>query len=142
MHKATLPTRQQDIKRNWHLFNVKDQILGRIASQMAQKLIGKNKPYYVSHLDCGDHVVVINASQVKVTGNKAKQKLYDSFSGYPGGRKKHTFEQILRQKPERVIYEAVSGMLPKNKLRDQMLKRLYIYKDDNHPYQNKLKIKN
>src|SRR3989338_2172998 len=137
MKKTTLPTKQKDIKRDWFLFDAKDQILGRLATGLAQNLMGKNKPYFIHNLDCGDHVVVINASRIKVTGNKAKQKLYDSFSGYPGGRKKHTFDDILNQNPQRIIREAVSGMLPKNKLRDQMLKRLYVYKDDNHPYQAK-----
>ena len=109
---------------------------------MAQNLMGKNKPYFVPNLDCGDYGIGINEAKIKVTGNKAKQKIYDSFSGYPGGRKKHTFQEILIQNPKRIIYEAVAGMLPKNKLRDQMLKRLYVYKDENHPYQNKLKIEN
>ena len=134
----TKPTSLSEIKRNWHLFDVKDKVLGRIATEIAQKLIGKDKPYFVRNLDCGDHVVVINAAQVSVTGNKSKQKIYDTYSGFPGGRKKHTFEEILAIKPQKIIYEAVSGMLPNNKLRDQMLKRLYVYKDDKHPYENKL----
>lgn len=140
MIKTTLPTKLSEIRREWHLFDVKDKILGRIATEIAQKLLGKGKPYFTKHLDCGDYVVVTNITSIKVTGNKAKQKIYDNFSGYPGGRKEHTFEEVLKTKPERIMYEAVAGMLPKNKLRDQMLKRLYIYKDDKHPYQSKFNV--
>lgn len=136
---TTISTKAKDIKRMWHLIDVDGQILGRISTNIAHKLMGKSKPYFVRNLDCGDYVVVINAPKVKVTGNKIKQKIYDSFSGYPGGRKKHTFEYMVSTNPERIIYEAVSGMLPKNKLRDSMLKRLYIYKDSNHPYTAKIK---
>lgn len=133
----TVSTKQSEIKRSWHVVDVKDQILGRIATKIALLIMGKTKPYFVRHLDCGDYVVVLNTSLVKVTGNKAKQKTYDSFSGYPGGRKSHTFEDVLSLNPERIIREAVAGMLPKNKLRDQMLKRLFVYKDEKHPYKSK-----
>jgi large subunit ribosomal protein L13 len=135
----TRPTKISDIKREWHLIDVKGQILGRVATGISQKLIGKGKPYFVRNLDCGDYVIVINAGMVKVTGNKAKQKIYDAYSGYPGGHKKHTFADLLVKNPQRIINEAVRGMLPNNNLRDQMLKRLFVYKDSNHPYQSKLK---
>ncbi len=135
----TPSTKSSDIKRQWHLVDVKDAILGRVATGISQKLMGKGKPYFVGHLDCGDYVVVINAAKVKVTGNKAKNKIYDTYSGYPGGRHRHTFADLLAQKPERIIYEAVSGMLPKNKIQDELLKRLYIYKDEKHPYASKFK---
>lgn len=133
----TKPTKASDIKRQWFLVDAKGQILGRVATVIAQHLMGKNKPYFVRNLDCGDYVVVTNSTSITVTGNKAKQKIYDNYSGYPGGRKKFTFAEILLKNPNRIIYEAVAGMLPKNKLQDQMLKRLYIYKDQNHPYTSK-----
>lgn len=135
---SSTKTSQKDIRRTWHLVDVKDQILGRISSHIAKLLIGKTKPYFVSHLDCGDFVVIINAKMIKVSGNKAKQKEYSHFSGYPGGLKKLTFNKVLQENPTRIIHQAVSGMLPKNKLRDLMLKRLFIYADDKHPYAEKL----
>ncbi len=138
MQPYTKPTKAEEIKRSWHLVDMKDQVLGRTTTGIAHKLMGKGKAYYVRNLDCGDYVIVINAKKVKVTGNKAKNKVYDAYSGYPGGRKAHTFEDIMETNPRRIILEAVSGMLPKNKLRDSMLKRLYIYPDDKHPYQKQL----
>ncbi len=138
--KLTDSTKGKDIIRNWHLVDIKDKILGRTASYVAQVLMGKNKPYFVSYLDCGDYVVIINASKVKVTGKKQKQKIYMNYSGYPGGLKKRIFEDVLANNPTRIIKEAVSGMLPKNKLRDLWLKRLYIFADEKHPYKDKFKI--
>jgi len=137
--KLTQPTSIKDIKREWHFFDVEGKTLGRIATVIAQKLIGKDKPYFVSHLDCGDYAVVVNAGQVSVSGKKNKQKEYQHFSGYPGGLKRKTFAEVLKTNPTRIIREAVSGMLPKNKLRALMLKRLYIYSDEKHPYQSKFK---
>lgn len=137
MKHFTQATRHKDIKRNWHLFDLKGKILGRIATDIAVKLMGKNKPYFVPHLDCGDYVVVVNSKAVEVTGDKRNQKIYQHFSGYPGGIKRKPFKQIVEENPNRIIEQAVSGMLPKNKLRDQMLKRLYVFPDSEHPYQNK-----
>ena len=134
----TKPTRAKDIVRKWHIVDLKGKILGRAATDIAAKLIGKNKVYYVPNLDCGDHVVVVNATKVEVTGKKPSQKEYMHFSGYPGGLKRKLYKQIMLEKPERIIQQAVSGMLPKNKLRDSMLKRLYVYHDDKHPYEAKL----
>lgn len=140
MQKATLPTKTKDIRRIWYLIDLKDQILGRIAQKIANMLMGKSKPYYVPNLDCGDHVVVINTLKVKVTGKKSEQKMYDRYSGYPGGLKKKVYKQVLLEDPKRIIYQAVAGMLPKNKLRDSMLKRLYIFTDEKHLYEDKLKV--
>lgn len=137
--KLTQATKAKDIRRAWHLIDVKGEILGRVATKIAPLLMGKSKPYYVSHLDCGDYVVVINASLVHVTGQKAKQKLYMKYSGYPSGLKKKTLAQVLIEDPTRIIKEAVSGMLPNNRLRDLLLKRLYIYADEKHPYQKNFK---
>ena len=133
-------TKIKDIRRDWHIVDVEDKILGRIATSIAQLLMGKSKPYFVSYMDCGDYVVIINAAKIAVTGKKSKQKIYMRFSGYPSGLKKKTYAQVLEEDPTRIIREAVSGMLPQNKLRDSMLKRLYVYTDENHPYKNKLKI--
>lgn len=139
MKGFTKVTRQKDIKRYWHLFDAKRKILGRLATEIAPILRGKQKPNFVSHLDCGDYVVVINAKEIKVTGKKEKQKIYSHYSGYPGGLKKKTLEELRKTKPEEIILHAVSGMLPKNKLRDRLLTRLYIFPGNEHPYQSKFK---
>lgn len=140
--KLTKATKVSDIKRTWHFIDAKAKILGRTATDIAKLLIGKDKPYFVPNLDCGDFVVIVNARQVSVTGKKAAQKIYMNYSGYPGGLKRKTYEVVMKENPTRIIYEAVSGMLPKNKLRASMLKRLYIYPDEKHPYENKLKAQN
>lgn len=130
---------KRKIKRAWHLIDAKDKILGRLAGQIAQLLIGKNKPYFVPHLDCGDYVVVINAKQIKVSGKKASLKKYYRHSGYPGGFKEIPFGQQLEKDPRKIIYHAVAGMLPKNKLRDKRLARLKIFIDERYPYGEKVK---
>jgi large subunit ribosomal protein L13 len=121
------------------LYNADNKILGRAATQIALLLMGKNKPYYVRHLDCGDNVVIINAEKVKVTGKKISTKIYTSYSGYPGGIKKEAFKDLIVRRPEEVLKRAVSGMLPKNKLRDQLLKRLYIFSGTEHKFIDKFK---
>lgn len=135
----TRPTRLKDIKRFWHLVDVKDKILGREATQIARLLMGKAKPYFVGNLDCGDYVVVVNAKEVKLSGKKEKQKIYTRFSGYPGGLKKTPLTKLRAERPQEIIMRAVSGMLPKNKLRDKFLKRLYVFSGEEHPYKDKLK---
>jgi large subunit ribosomal protein L13 len=137
----TKPTKGSDIKRNWHIIDINDQVLGRTATKIAKLLMGKSKSYFVRNLDCGDYVVVTNAKHVKVTGNKTKQKYYFHHTGYPQGDRVIWFEEMLAQKPEEIIIHAVKGMLPQNKLRDSMLKRLYVYPEAEHPYQDKLKAK-
>jgi len=134
----TRSVKKSEIKRIWHLVDAKGQILGRLATKIASLLIGKNKPYFVPHLDCGDYVVVVNASQVKVSGRKAQQKKYYRYSGYPGGLKEITFSQQMVKDPTRIIWHAVAGMLPKNKLRDQRLARLKIFAGEEHPYKDKI----
>jgi large subunit ribosomal protein L13 len=140
--KSTSSTKIGEIQRTWHLVDLTDKILGRIASDIAKLLMGKSKPYFVHNLDCGDYVVLINAKKIKVSGKKSTQKIYDAFSGYPGGRVAHTFAEVLEHDPKRIILEAVSGMLPKNKLRDTMLKRMFVFSDDKHPYDSKIKVTN
>ena len=134
----TYKTSPKDIKRTWHLVDVKGKVLGRIATDIAKFLIGKNKPYFVSHLDCGDYVVVINSDLVEVTGRKVKQKIYYRHSNYPSGLKQITFEEQLKKDSRKIIQRAIKNMLPKNKLRDRRLKRLKIFKDEKHIYQDKL----
>ena len=128
----------KDIKRDWHLINAKDQVLGRIATDIATKLMGKNKPNFVPYLDCGDFVVVTNASKVKVTGNKQTQKVYFRHSGFTGGDTRETFDKLIKRKPEEVIRHAVKGMLPKSKLGRKMIKKLFIFPGEQHKFEKQL----
>lgn len=131
----TYSTRLQDIKRDWHVIDVSGKTLGRVASEVAQLLKGKHKPIYAPHLDTGDYVVVLNAAKVRVTGKKAKQKIYYRHSGYPGGLKSTSFAKMIETYPTRVIEYAVKGMLPHNRLGRAMLKKLKVYAGDSHPHQ-------
>jgi large subunit ribosomal protein L13 len=137
MIKATQPTKASDIKRSWHLIDVKDQILGRQAVEIAHKLMGKGKSYFANNMDCGDYVVVLNAKAVRTTGKKELLKKYTNYSGYPRELRTRTLKEVRQQDPTEVITHAVRGMLPKNKLRDQMLKRLYVFVDENNKYADK-----
>jgi large subunit ribosomal protein L13 len=135
----TQVTKISDIKRAWHLVDAADQILGRLSTGIAGRLIGKDKPYFVSGLDCGDYVVVTNAARFKLTGNKATQKKYYRHSGYPGGFRETSIREQTEKDPRQVIRFAVTNMLPKNKLRDRRLARLKIYAGSEHPYEDKFK---
>jgi len=115
------------VGKNWFVIDAEDQVLGRVATRVARLLIGKDKAEYTPHLDCGDHVVVINAERVKLTGNKIDQKVYRRHSGYPGGLKEESVKSLLSRRPEEVVREAVLGMLPKNKLRARRAKKLRVY---------------
>ena len=137
--QTTKPVSSKEIKREWLLIDVKGQILGRIANDISRMLQGKHKSNYMPYLDQGDHVVVINAREVAVSGSKAEDKTYTYYSGYPGGLKEVPFSKLQDQKPEEIIRHAVSGMLPKNKLRDRRLARLHIYADDKHPHAEYIK---
>jgi large subunit ribosomal protein L13 len=128
----------KDIKREWHLIDVKDQILGRAAVQIACLLVGKGKPNYVPYLDNGDYVVVVNAAQVRVTGKKAEQKVYFRHSGYPGGDKSETFTELINRRPEAVIEHAIKGMLPKNKLAKRMVTKLHIFAGEQKGFERQL----
>jgi large subunit ribosomal protein L13 len=121
--------------RRWWVVDAKDLPLGRLASKVAQVLSGKHKPSYTPHVDTGDFVVVVNASQVKVTGNKANDKHYYSHSGYPGSIRKESFRHLIVKHPERPIELAVKGMLPKNVLGRQMIEKLKVYGNGDHPHQ-------
>ncbi len=138
MQNITRPTKESEIKREWHVVDMKGQNLGRTATGIAELLMGKKKTYFAKNLDCGDYVVVINAKDVKVTGNKEEQKVYTRYSGYPGGLKKETLGRLREKKPEEIVRHAVSGMLPKNRLRDRMLTRLYVFAGAEHTYQDKI----
>lgn len=138
----TYSTKASDIKREWHVFDASGKTLGRLATEIAQLLKGKHKPIYSTHLDTGDFVIVINAEKVRVTGNKAKQKVYYRHSGYPGGLKAVTFEKMLEKHPTRIIEHAVKGMLPKNPLGRAMIKKLKVYEGPIHPHQAQVKTRN
>lgn len=125
------------VERRWHLIDAKDQILGRISTKISRLLSGKNKVEYVPYLDTGDHVVVINAKEVAVTGKKERQKIYYRHSGYPGGLRAETLRELRERRPEEIIRRAVKGMLPKNKLAKSMLKRLYIFAGGEHSFKDK-----
>ncbi|RLE10843.1 50S ribosomal protein L13 [Candidatus Aerophobetes bacterium] len=125
----------EDIEKRWYLVDAEGKVLGRLASKIARILSGKNKPIYTPHLDVGDFVVVINAEKVRVTGGKEKKKIYYHHSGYPGGLKSWTYEELLKKDPSRIIRKAVQGMLPKNKLGRRMLKKLKVYPGPEHPHQ-------
>ena len=135
----TYSARVQDVSRKWYLVDAKDQILGRMATQIAKILMGKNKPDFDRHIDMADHIVVINAAAVKVTGRKENQKLYHYHSGYPGGMKVLPLSYVRQSHPDRLISHAVSGMLPKNKLQDRLLTHLHIYPGAEHPYTSQFK---
>ena len=123
------------IEREWHLIDAQDAVLGRLASKAAMILMGKHKPRYTPFLDTGDHVVVVNAAHVKLTGNKEKQKLYRRHSGYPGGLTETSARRVRETRPVRMVEEAIQGMLPKTKLGKQMYRKLQVYAGPTHPHQ-------
>ncbi len=131
----TYSTKAGDIKRQWHVVDATGKTLGRLSAQIARLLKGKHKPMYAPHLDTGDYIIVVNAAKVRVTGRKAKQKVYYRHSGYPGGLKQVTFEKMLSSQPTRVIEHAVRGMLPRNRLGRAMFRKLRVYAGDSHPHQ-------
>ncbi|MGQ0504118.1 MAG: 50S ribosomal protein L13 [Myxococcaceae bacterium] len=136
MPQRTYSAKPKDVKREWHLIDVSDKILGRAASQIATLLKGKHKAIYTPSLDTGDHVVVINAAKVKVTGNKETQKLdhRQPRAGFPGALKTTNLEKLRQRHPEDVIVNAVKRMLPRNALGRQMMTKLKVYADDKHPH--------
>lgn len=133
MNKTYLPT-QETVQRDWYIVDAADQRLGRLATQIAMILRGKNKPHFTPYMDAGDFVVVVNAEKVVVTGKKSSQKLYRRHSGRPGGMKTETFEHLQARLPERIIEKAVKGMLPKNSLGRQLFTKLKVYAGPAHPH--------
>jgi len=130
----TYSARNETAVHNWYVVDAAGQTLGKLATQIAMRLRGKHKPEYTPHVDTGDFIIVLNASQIKVTGNKSKDKIYYSHSGFPGGIKEITFEKLLAKHPTRVLEIAVKGMLPKNVLGRAMYRKLKVYAGVDHPH--------
>jgi large subunit ribosomal protein L13 len=131
-----------DLEKKWLLLDASDKTLGRLSTKVAFILMGKDKAQYTPNSDTGDYVVIINAEKIKITGNKDTQKNYYRHTGYPGGLKSTTFLDMIEKKPEEIIFKAVQGMLPKNKLSKTMISKLKVYEGENHPHvgQNPIKI--
>jgi len=132
--KTYIP-KKDEIERNWWLINAEGKVLGRLATEAANLLRGKGKPQYVDFLDCGDYVIITNAEKIKVSGNKLAQKKYYTHSGYPGGTKEKTLQEMMEKKPEEVIKMAVKGMIPNNKLGQAIHKKLKVYRGPEHPHE-------
>lgn len=130
----TFSAKAEDVSRDWYVVDASDKTLGRLASEIAHRLRGKHKPEYTPHVDTGDYIVVVNAEKVRVTGNKATDKMYHHHTGYPGGLKSMSFEKLIDKAPERVIQGAVKGMLPRNPLGRAMFKKLKVYAGAEHPH--------
>ena len=134
----TFSPKAGDIQRQWHVIDASDVVLGRLASQTAILLRGKHKPQFAPHVDTGDFVVIINAEKVAVTGNKRAAKLYHRHSGYPGGLRTRTFEQMMARRPEEIIRLAVKGMMPRNRLARRQITKLKVYAGPDHPHRAQL----
>ena len=132
----TFSLKNTEVVRDWVVFDAADKVLGRFATKIADKLRGKDKPTFTPHVDGGDFVVVINADKLKVTGNKAEQKKYYKHSLYPGGLIEKSYKEVLESTPERIIENAVKGMLPKNKLGKSIIKKLKVYSGSEHPHES------
>ena len=132
---STYMAKKEEVVRKWYVVDATGRTLGRLASLIVPYLTGKNEPTYTPHVDTGDFVIVLNAAKIELTGNKWKQKKYYRHSQYPGGLKEMTYEELKQQKPEFIIKKAVQGMLPKNKLGGNMIKRLKVYRDSEHSHQ-------
>jgi large subunit ribosomal protein L13 len=130
----TISARAEDVKRDWFLIDAEDKTLGRLATEVARRLRGKHKAIYTPHVDTGDYIVIVNAEKVRVTGNKTKNKIYYTHSGYMGGLKQINFEDLIQKAPERVIEKAVKGMLPKNSLGRTMFRKLKVYAGKEHEH--------
>ena len=130
----TVSAKKESVTREWYVVDATDKTLGRLSTEIANRLRGKHKPEFTPHVDTGDYIVVVNAEKVKVTGNKTTDKVYHHHTGYPGGIKSITFDKLIDKAPERIIEKAVSGMMPKNKLSQSMMTKLKIYAGSEHPH--------
>ncbi len=130
----TFSANASNVDRNWYVVDASGKTLGRLASQIAHRLRGKHKPEYTPHVDTGDYIVVLNADRINVSGKKRSQKIYHRHSGFPGGLKTESFEEVLEHSPERVIERAVKGMLPRNPLGRAMYRKLKVYTGEEHPH--------
>ena len=132
---ATFFINKKDVKtKAWQVVDARGQVVGRLATRITRILMGKNEPDYTPHVETGDGVIVLNAAQVRVTGKKAKQKIYKSYSGYPSGQTEKTYERVMKENPTHIIRHAVEGMLPKNRLGSRMASRLLVYPGMDHPH--------
>ena len=136
----TYSLKKEEVHRNWFVVDATDRVLGRVATKIADKIRGKDKPTFTPHTDGGDYVIVINAEKIKVTGSKFNNKMYYRHSLYPGGLKSQSFKELNQKNPERVIEEAVKGMLPKNKLGKSMIKKLKVFQGPNHDHESQQPI--
>ena len=140
MNDKTYTPKADDITRQWFVVDASDKVLGRLASEIAQVLRGKRKPSFTPHADVGDHVIVINADKVRVTGNKAEAKMYYRHTGYPGGIRTTSYSAMMEKHPERILQKAVWGMLPHNKLGRSIYKKLRVYAGPEHRHQAQLPV--
>jgi len=131
----TVSANEATVVKEWLVIDATDQVLGRLASRVARILRGKHKPSFTPHVDCGDNVIIINATKVRLTGNKLTDKVYVRHTGYPGGQRFATPKELLARKPLAVVEHAIKGMLPKNKLGAEMFRNLYVYEGAEHPHQ-------
>lgn len=136
MNMKTFSLKKENVNRDWFVIDVADMVLGRVATKIADRIRGKDKPTYTPHTDGGDYVVVINAEKIKVTGSKFENKKYNSHSLYPGGLKTKTFRELNEKNPEKIIEEAVKGMLPKNKLGKSIIKKLKVFRGPDHDHES------
>jgi large subunit ribosomal protein L13 len=127
--------KKESVERKWYVIDAKDQVLGRLAVEIARRLRGKHKPTYTPHIDTGDYIIVVNADKIRLTGNKLEKKMYYRHTGYPGGLKVISLKKLLQRKPERVLEHAVKGMLPKNRLGRRMYKKMKVYVGPDHPHE-------
>lgn len=141
MNKKTFIPKKSQIETYWYIVDANNKILGRLAAKVASIIKGKHKPIFSPHIECGDYVIVVNASKIKVTGNKLKEKKYLTFSGYPGGLKEASLENMLKDKPTEVIKRAVRRMLPRRPLYYHAINKLKVYSGDKHPYSNLKNLK-
>jgi len=131
----TVSANKETVEKEWFIVDANDVVLGRLASVVAMVLRGKHKPSFTPHVDCGDNVIVINAEKIKLTGNKMSDKQYVRHSGYPGGQRFQTPEDLLAKKPTAVVEKAIKGMLPKSRLGSEMFRNLFVYAGENHPHE-------
>ncbi|MFM2360508.1 MAG: hypothetical protein RLY16_2501 [Bacteroidota bacterium] len=134
LHFTTKHANEATVTRNWYVVDGTNQTVGRMSARIAAILRGKNKAFYTPHVDCGDFVIIINCEKVKFTGNKLDEKIYDNFSGYPGGRKEELAKDLLKRRPEVILERAIKGMLPKNRLGRKLYKKLFVYVGAEHPH--------
>ena len=134
LHFTTKHANAATVQHDWYVVDGTNQTVGRMCAKIAAVLRGKNKAYYTPHVDCGDYVIVTNCEKVAFTGNKLDEKLYDTYSGYPGGLKQETAKSLIKRRPEVVVERAVKGMLPKNRLGRKMVKKLFVYAGAEHPH--------